>query len=124
MDAFVLDAMTQVDRIEARMRRHRRQLEELVADAAHGHITVERMKSLGSVVAREQLGLEDELAAAKGRVAAQHSEVERSRHLDEARAELVANWDTMPFEQKQAAVREVVDRIEVDGAECRLYLRH
>jgi len=124
VDAYVLDAHAQVERVEARMRRNRRQVEELVADAAHGHITVERMKSLGGSLAEGQQSMEDELVAARARVAAQLSEAERHRHLEDVRKKLVDSWEEFEFAGLQAALREVVDRLEVDGPECRLFLRH
>jgi hypothetical protein len=98
-------------------------VEELVADAAHGHITVERMKSLGSDLARDQQSLEDELAAARARLSAQQSETERRQHLQQQRERLVRDWEALPFDVLQATVREVVDRIEVDGPDFRLFLR-
>ncbi len=123
VDSYLLDVMSQVDKIEGRMKRNRRSLEELVADAAHGHITIERMKSLGAAMAEENQELESELAAARARLAAQQSEAERRKFLDESRENLIRDWDSLEFEALQAALRTVVDRIEADGPEVRLYLR-
>jgi DNA invertase Pin-like site-specific DNA recombinase len=123
VDSYLLDVMGQVERIEGRMRKTRRQVEELVADAAHGHITVERMKLLGSELARDQEGLEAELTAARARLAAHQTEEERRRHIEEARERLVKDWESLSFEDLQSALRQVVDRLEVDGPEARLYLR-
>jgi site-specific DNA recombinase len=123
VDSYLLDLHTQVDRIEGRMKRNRRQVEELVADAAHGHITMERMKALGADLAREHQELEAELAAARERLRAQQTEAERRRHLDALRARVLAEWDQVPFEELQAALRELVDRVEVDGEELRVFLR-
>jgi DNA invertase Pin-like site-specific DNA recombinase len=123
VDSYMLDVMGQVEKIEGRMKKTRRQVEELVADAAHGHITVERMKTLGSELAREQQGLEAELAEARARLNAQQSEADRRRHLGEQRERLTRDWESLDFPQLQAALREVVDRIEVDGHDFRLYLR-
>ncbi len=122
-DAFVLDLLSQKEKIAARMKRIQRQVEELVADAAHGHITIERMRALGSEHAREQVELEAELAATEERIEAQEGEGERQRHLETLRAEVVAGWNTTPFEQLRDQLREVVDRVEVDGDEMRLFLR-
>jgi hypothetical protein len=119
----MLDVMAQAGRVEGRMRKNQRELEELVADAAHGHISIERMKALGAEVAREHQSLQGELAAARARVAAQESEVERRRHRDETRQRLLTAWESLQFEELQAALREVVDRVEVDGPQCRLFLR-
>lgn len=123
VDSYLLDVIGQVDKIEARMKRTRRQVEELVADAAHGHITVERVKSLGGELAKEQGGLESELEAAQQRLQAQQSEAERRRHLFELRDRLVRDWEAIPFEELQSGLREVVDRIEVDGTDLKLFLR-
>lgn len=123
VDSYVLDLMGQVDKVESRMRRTRRQVENLVSDAAHGHITIERMRSLGAGLAHGQQDLEAELAGARGRLAAQQSEADRRRHLDETRKHLVAEWESLALEPLQAALREVVDRVEVDGAEAKVFLR-
>lgn len=123
VDSYLLDVMGQVDRIEGRMRKTRRQVEELVADAAHGHITIERMKALGAELAHEQEELEQQLSDARARLAAHQTEEERRRHIQEARDRLVKDWEALSFADLQSAIRQVVDRIEVDGAECRLYVR-
>ncbi len=123
VDSYRLDVMAQAERIEGRMKKTRREVEELVADAAHGHITVERMKALGGELAREQQGLEGELAEARARLSAQQSEAERRRHLEEQRERLVRDWESLDVPALQAGLREVVDRIEVDGADFRLFLR-
>jgi hypothetical protein len=122
-DAFVLDLLSQKDRILARMKRVQRQVEELVADAAHGHITIERLRTLGAEHAREQVELEAELSATVERIEAQEGEGERQRHLEALRTEVVEGWASTPFEQLRNQLREVVDRVEVDGEEMRLFLR-
>lgn len=123
VDSYVVDLTGQVDRVEGRIRRNRRQVEELVADCAHGHITVERMRALGTDLAREQQGLQDELLALRERLNAQQTEAERRKHLEQVRERLVREWEGMEFAERQAALREIVDRVEVDGAEHRLFLR-
>ncbi len=123
VDSYLVDLMAQVERIESRMKRNRRQVEELVADAAHGHITLERMRSLGSELAVEHQQLEAELAAAKDRLQAQQDEAERRRHLETLRERLLREWEQIPFENLQAGLRDVIDRIEVDGEDVRVFLR-
>jgi hypothetical protein len=123
VDGYLLDMMGQVERIEGRMRKTRRQVEELVADAAHGHITLERMRQLGSGLAQEQLGAESELSAAKARLLAQQSEAEQRRYLAELRDRVAGAWDGFEFSELQNALRELLDRIEVDGAEVRVFTR-
>ncbi|MCO5201732.1 MAG: recombinase family protein [Chloroflexi bacterium] len=123
VDSYLLDLHTQLDRIENRMKRNRRQVEELVADAAHGHITLERMKSLGGDLAREHQDLEAELASARDRLHAQQTEAERRRHLEELRLRVLREWEQLSLADLQSALREVVDRIEVDDEDLRVFLR-
>jgi site-specific DNA recombinase len=122
-DSYLLDLVSQVERVEAKMRKARRQIEEVVADAAHGIITIERMRTIGGELAREQRSQETELVAAKDRLAIQRSEAEGRKHLQELRERLVREWDGIEFSDLQSALREVVDRIDADGAELRIYLR-
>ncbi|GBD23229.1 Chromosome partition protein Smc [bacterium HR29] len=122
-DAFTLDLQNQIERLEGRRRRLQRQLEELVADAAHGHITVERMRALGSDVVAEMQEVDAEIRHLRDRLAAERDEADRRRRMAELRDRLAALWDQLPFEELQAALREVVDRVEVDGAQVRVFLR-
>jgi len=123
VDSYVLDLITQADRVESRLKRNRRQVEELVADAAHGHLTIERMKALGGALAQEHQALAAELDAARTRLQAHQSEADRRAHLDALRQELASGWRETPFEQLQAGLREVIDRAEVDGKDLRVFLR-
>ena len=123
VDSYLLDVMGQVDKVEGRIRRTRRQVEELVADTAHGHISVERMRSLGGEFAREQEGLVLELKLARDRLVAQQSEADRRRHLRDLQKRVVREWDGLEFNELQPALRELVDRLEVDGHELKVFLR-
>jgi site-specific DNA recombinase len=123
VDSFILDAVAQVERIEGQMRRVRRQVEEVVADAAHGHISLERMRAIGSEHAREQQQLQAQLSEARDRLAAQRSVVEQREHMEELRLRVVREWDRLGFDELQAALRELLDRIEADGPAIRVFLR-
>jgi DNA invertase Pin-like site-specific DNA recombinase len=123
VDSFILDLIGQADRLEGRMKRVRRQVEELVADAAHGHISIERMRSLGAAHAREQMDLEAELAGTRERIEAQRGEGQRRLRMEAMKESLRSAWETLAFEELRERLREVVDRIEVDGDEMRLFLR-
>jgi hypothetical protein len=81
------------------------------------------MRALGSKHAREQLDLEAELAAVRERIEAQRGEGERRRHMEAMKESLRSTWDELSFDDLRDRLREVVDRIEVDGEEMRLYLR-
>jgi len=81
------------------------------------------MKALGAELAHEQEELEQQLSDARARLAAHQTEEERRRHIQDARDRLAKDWEALSFADLQSAIRQVVDRIEVDGAECRLYVR-
>ena len=123
VDSYLLDLMAQVERAESRVRRNKRQVEELVADTAHGHLSIERMRALGWRLAEEHGALQDELEEARGRVAQAESEAERRRRLQDVRERLISSWEQMTFDELQKSLREVVDRVEVDGEQCQLFLR-
>lgn len=123
VDAYVLDLMSEAERIEGRIKRNRKELEEIVGDAAHGHLSLDRLRSLGTELVEEDESLGAELEKARSRLAATQSDADRRRHLEEARTRLVEDWDEMEFAGIRAALREVVDRLEVDGEDVRLFLR-
>lgn len=123
VDSYFLELQAQVERIEARMKRTRRQVEELVADAAHGHITLERMRALGATLVDEQAAQEEELMAARARLEARQTEADRVKYLEQARDRLLREWEALPFDELQRLLREVIDRIEVDGPELKVFLR-
>jgi DNA invertase Pin-like site-specific DNA recombinase len=123
VDSYALELLSQVDRIEARIKRNRRQVEELVADTARGHISIERLKAIGTELADTHRQLQAELAAANDRIHAHETEAERRRHLENQRQRLLREWESLPFDELQLALRDVVDRIEVDGDDLRVYRR-
>ncbi len=122
-DAYVLDVSVEVDRIEGRIKRNRRELEQLISSAAHGHLSLERARALGTDVIAEDERLESELSAAKSRIAATLSDAERQKRLEESRDKLINSGKKMEFSVRRSAFREVIDRIEVDGEEVRLSVR-
>jgi len=123
VDAYILDVTARVERLEGQMRRNRRQVEEIVADAAHGHISVERMRTLGADHVREQNDLQAEWLAERARLAAQQSVAEHRQRVEDLRTRVVREWESLTFPELQAALRELVDRVEVDDAEIRVFLR-
>jgi site-specific DNA recombinase len=123
IDSYTLDLMSQMERLDGQVRRNQRQVEELVGDAAHGHISLERMRTVGTGLISEHESLDDQRRERKQRLDAQASEEERQQHLTETRERVVRSWDKLEFPELQQKLRELVDRIEVDGDEIRLFLR-
>jgi len=122
-EAYAADLEAQIERLEGRRKRIQRQLEETVADAAHGHLSLERMRRLGSGLAEEYRRLEAEIAALRDRLRYQEREAARRRRLSELRELVAREWETMSFEERQEALRELIDRVEVDGADIRVFFR-
>lgn len=123
VDAYMLDLVAEKERIEGRMKRNRRDLEQLVGDAAHGHVSIDRMRSLGSVLVLEDEGLSTELRDARARAKATETDVDRRRHLEETKQKLIRDWEALEFDVRKTSLREVIDHIEVDGEDVSLALR-
>ena len=122
-EAYAEEIASEIERIKRRLRQNRRQVESLMGEAAQGKISIERMKSLGAAFAKDQRELDDEAQAARARLAAEVSEAEREEQAEATRKRLLTRWDDLALDERQALLREVVDRIEVDGDEARLLRR-
>jgi len=123
VDSYTLDLMSQVDRLDGQVRRNQRQVEALVGDAAHGHISLERMRTVGLNLVNEYESLDSQRRERKSRLDAQASDDERRQHLADTRERVARSWDKFEFAELQQKLREVIDRIEVDGDDIRLLLR-
>ncbi|MCY3646468.1 MAG: recombinase family protein [Chloroflexi bacterium] len=123
-DAYAEEIAGEIERIEGRLRQNRRQVEALVGEAASGQLPVERMKAIGAGLAKDQRELEREVDEAKARLAAERSEAEREEQAEATCKRLLTRWDDFNLEERQGLLREVIDRIEVDGDEARLLRRH
>ena len=123
VDSYTLDLMAQMDRIDSQVRRNQRRVEELVGDAAHGHISLERMRAVGVDLIHEHEVLDHQRRERKNRLEAQASEGERQQHLTDTRERIARTWDKIEFAELQQKLREVVEKIEVDGEEIQLFLR-
>lgn len=123
-DAYAEEIQGEIERIEGKLRQNRRQVESLVGEAASGGLPIERMKALGTTFVREQRELEREAHEARSRLQAERSEAEREEQAERTTKRLLSRWDALSLDERQALLREVVDRIEVDGEEARLLRRH
>ena len=123
-DAYAGEVAAEIERLEGRLRQVRRQVESLVGEAAGGQLPIERMKAIGAGFAKEQRGLERDVQDARARLAAERSEAEREEEAAATCKQLLASWEAFTLEKRQSLLREVVDRIEVDGEDARLLRRH
>jgi hypothetical protein len=123
VDAYILDLMASRERLEGRQKRNQRDLEQLVADAAHGHVSLDRMRSLGAEIVSEDEALSSELRDTKARALATETDVDRRKHLEATREKLIKEWEKLEVEELRTILREVIDHIEVDGDDVTLALR-
>ena len=123
-DAYAEELQGEIERIEGKLRQTRRQVESLVGEAAGGQLPIERMKALGTTFVREQRELQREAQEARARLAAERSDAEREEQAEATTKRLLTRWDSLSLDERQSLLREVVDRIEVDGEEARLLRRH
>ena len=123
-EAYAEEVTGEIERIEGRQRQNRRQVEGLVGEAASGQIPIERMKAIGAGIVKEQRELEREAQEARSRLAAERSEAEREEQAEATCQRLLTRWDKLALDERQTLLREIVDRVEVDGDEARLMRRH
>lgn len=123
-EVYAEEVAGEIERIEGRLRQNRRRVESLVGEAAGGALPIERMKALGANLAKEQRELERDAHEARARLDAERSEAEREERAEATRTRLLTRWDGLALDERQALLRELVDRIEVDGEDARLLRRH
>jgi DNA invertase Pin-like site-specific DNA recombinase len=121
--AFIEDTEAEIRRNEGRQRRIRRRIEELVADAASGTITVERFRDAGAELASTERSISASIDAARDRLKTHHSEEERRESLRQTRKRLATAWNTLDIDQRRDMLRSVIDDVVVDDEDVRVYLR-
>jgi site-specific DNA recombinase len=112
----------EIERLQARLRALDRRLERLVEAAARGRTSKEAMHKQSLALAADRLATEDAIEAAERRLAEQSTASERRRARERAARELADRWDDLSFAERQAALRETIDRVVVrdDGVEVLL----
>lgn len=99
--------------LRGRMRQLDRKLEDHLAAAAKGRISKEQLHKLSIAAATKRLKLEEELEDVERRIQEQTDARSRRRAREHALARLLDGWHTLPFTEKQALLRELVDRVVV-----------
>ena len=105
--------------LRSRLRQLDRRLEEHLSAAAKGRIAKEQLHKLSIGTASDRLKLEEVLEEVERKVQEQTDASGRRRERERALARLLDGWTTLPFPDKQALVRELVDRVVVrdDGVQ-------
>ncbi len=121
--AVLAEAQARSRRLRARLRRLDRRLEQYLDAAVRGRLSRERFDSLSLALGTEQLGVEESLAEAERFAHQQASAAERTRHWERALARLRNEWDRLPPPQRQALLRELLERVVVRDDGIRALLR-
>ena len=124
VEAEVLaEAQASSRRLRARLRRLDRRLEQYLDAATRGRLGRERFDSISLALGAEQLALEESLAEAERLAHQQASAAERARRRERALTRLRNEWDRLPPPQRQALLRELVERVVVRDDGIRALLR-
>jgi site-specific DNA recombinase len=121
--AVLAEAQATSRRLRARLRRLDRRLEQYLDAATRGRLGRERFDSISLALGAEQLALEESLAEAERFAHQQASAAERARRRERALTRLRNEWDRLPPPQRQALLRELVERVVVRDDGIRALLR-
>ncbi len=122
-DAVIAQWQTESRRLRERLHQLDRRLNRELEAAASKSITSDRLRTNGLALAEERLKVEEELRDAEWRAEHYASAVERRRTRNAALQLLVAEWETLPLNDKQQLLREMVDQVRVGKSGTRIVLR-
>jgi hypothetical protein len=111
--AVLAEAQASSRRLRARLRRLDRRLEQHLDAVTRGRLSRERFDSLSLALGSEQLALEETLAEAERLAHRQASAAEMAKRQERALSRLRSEWDRLPPPQRQALLRELVERVVV-----------
>lgn len=122
-NAVAAETAVAESRVRSHMRSLDRRLSETLTAAAAGRESPERLREVAAELTTEYQHSTDELATLDRRAAAQADEGERRRHRQRQLDRVCSEWEQLPFEQQQALLRDLVERVIVDPDRVRTVLR-
>lgn len=111
------------DRLRGRLRIVDRRLDEHLSSAAKGRISREQLHKLSVATAGDRLRLEEALEEIERKVRDQADAGERYRGRQQALVRLLDGWETLPMQEKQSLLSDLVDRVVVRDEGTRVLLR-
>lgn len=114
-DAVAAGMAVSESRVRSRMRALDRRLSGNLNAAVGGNHAPERLRTSGQEIAAEYLQAEEELDLLNRRAAAQASDSERRRHQERQLLRVRNDWDGLSFEERQALVRDLVEKVIIEG---------
>ena len=110
-------------RVQSRTRAIERRLRTHLDRAAAGGLPPDEVRRIATDLVQEYQQAQDEFTALQRRRDAQTSERERRDYHDQQLQRIRTDWSSLPFDQRQALLRDVVERVVVDGDDVRTVLR-
>lgn len=107
-------------RLETKRQGLRRRLDALLERRARGEWTAERLRLEAAEIALDDLRAEERIEALADRRRLVQDDSKRAPALATARRRLMREWDSLPFEQRRALLREVVRGIVVTDEDVRV----
>jgi DNA invertase Pin-like site-specific DNA recombinase len=107
-------------RLETRRQGLRRRLDTLFERRVRGEWTAARLRQEAAGIALEDLQAEERIEAIAERRRAMQDDTKRASALATDRRRLVSEWDSLPFEERRALLREVVAGIVVTDEDVRV----
>lgn len=101
------------EKLRSRARTIDRRLERYVEAAAKGRLSAERLRALGLSAAADRLAVEDAIESADRRLADASDADARRAARDVTLTSLQSSWETMPFAERRAALRDAIAAITV-----------
>lgn len=100
-------------RLRTRLRQLDRRLEQYLELASSGRISPDRLRALSIELGQQQLEVEDDLADVNRRSRERDARTERLHVYVEQVAKLREGWDDLEFAERQALLRDVLQRVNV-----------
>jgi site-specific DNA recombinase len=122
-DAVITQWQTESRRLRDRLHQIDRRLNRELEAAASATISSERLRSNGLALAEERLKIEEELRDSEWRAEHYASAAERRRTRNAALQLLVNEWESLPLNDKQQLLREMIDQVRVGEGGARIVLR-
>jgi site-specific DNA recombinase len=121
--ASSLDPATVQNRLRDKVRRLDRRLEQYLDTAAGGNLSPEKLQTMATAVATQQLQIEAKLLEASRMAEQQATEEERRRRVQKVLGRLHDDWNELPFDVRQELLREGLERIVVRDEDVELIPR-
>ena len=110
-------------KLRARLRSLDRELDRVMDQAAAGQLSRERLRAVSIEIALRQLALEEMLGESERRSREREDRTERAQGREAALDQLQAAWDRLSFAERQALLRDVLDRVTVHDRGVDVVLR-